>query len=358
MKNSVTISCAVSLLIFVGLGCKNNPLAKFTKQYKCTIEGEPEPQTAEEYFKRAGKHMENNNYSADFDQCAFDAVSEGIELDPQDANGFAVRGFLYKARAKEAVSKNELKAAKNDFESALEDLNEAILLNPENALYHDTRSSIYEESGFLDPDLNKTLQDLSKAIELSSSERLSASLFVRRGDIYFNEKKNYENAVKDYTEAINLEPKNEEFYSKRSQAYYKLGKQDLSMADDMKVFQLKDEKEGKTNNGKTDESSGEESSNDRKIPKTISGGVLNGKAVDLPKPVYPAAARAVKASGAVNVQVTVNEKGEVVSASAVSGHPLLRASAETAARSAKFKPTLLSGEPVKVSGVIVYNFVP
>lgn len=92
--------------------------------------------------------------------------------------------------------------------------------------------------------------------------------------------------------------------------------------------------------------------------KTISGGVLNGKAIDLPKPAYPAAARAVRASGAVNVQVVVDENGNVVSASAVSGHPLLRSAAEQSARQAKFSPTLLSGKAVKVTGVIVYNFVP
>ena len=94
------------------------------------------------------------------------------------------------------------------------------------------------------------------------------------------------------------------------------------------------------------------------VPKKISGGVLNGKATSLPKPPYPAAARAVRASGAVNVQVTINESGSVVSASAVSGHPLLRQAAEQAARGARFAPTLLSGQPVSVTGVIVYNFVP
>lgn len=90
----------------------------------------------------------------------------------------------------------------------------------------------------------------------------------------------------------------------------------------------------------------------------ISGGVLNGKATSLPAPDYPAAAQAVKASGAVNVQVVVDENGGVVSARAVSGHPLLRSAAETAARNAKFSATTLSGVPVKVSGVIVYNFNP
>lgn len=93
------------------------------------------------------------------------------------------------------------------------------------------------------------------------------------------------------------------------------------------------------------------------VPKQISGGVLNGKARSLPKPAYPPAARAVRASGAVTVQVLIDENGNVVSASAVNGHPLLRAAAVSAARGAKFSPTMLSGQPVKVSGVITYNFV-
>lgn len=96
----------------------------------------------------------------------------------------------------------------------------------------------------------------------------------------------------------------------------------------------------------------------KKVPKQISGGVLNGKATSLPKPPYPPAARAVRASGAVSVQVLIDESGSVVSATAVSGHPLLRAAAVQAARSARFSPTQLSGQPVKVSGVITYNFVP
>ncbi len=94
------------------------------------------------------------------------------------------------------------------------------------------------------------------------------------------------------------------------------------------------------------------------VPKMVSQGVLNGKATSLPKPAYPAAAKAVRAGGAVSVQVVISEGGSVISASAVSGHPLLRAAAESAARGARFSPTLLSGQPVKVSGVITYNFVP
>lgn len=91
--------------------------------------------------------------------------------------------------------------------------------------------------------------------------------------------------------------------------------------------------------------------------KQINKGVLNGAAVSLAKPAYPAAARAVNAEGAVNVQVTIDENGEILSATAVSGHPLLRAAAAQAARESKFSPTTLSGQAVKVTGIIVYNFV-
>src|SRR5207248_3064147 len=90
----------------------------------------------------------------------------------------------------------------------------------------------------------------------------------------------------------------------------------------------------------------------------ISGGVLNDKAVSKPEPAYPPVAKAAKASGTVTVQVTVDESGNVISAAAVSGHPLLQAAAVAAARRAKFAPFKLGGSPVKVTGVLTYNFVP
>lgn len=94
------------------------------------------------------------------------------------------------------------------------------------------------------------------------------------------------------------------------------------------------------------------------VPRApISGGVLNGKAISLPKPAYPAIARQAHASGTVVVQVVIDENGGVISARAVSGHPLLQAVAVAAARGARFSPTKLSGQPVKVTGVITYNFV-
>ena len=92
-------------------------------------------------------------------------------------------------------------------------------------------------------------------------------------------------------------------------------------------------------------------------PRTIEGGKLNGKALSLPEAVYPDIARAARAQGDVDVRIVIDEGGNVVSAEPVSGHPLLRTAAVNAARAAKFNPTRLSGEPVKVSGLLTYNFL-
>jgi len=92
------------------------------------------------------------------------------------------------------------------------------------------------------------------------------------------------------------------------------------------------------------------------LTKPVSGGVLNGQATELPKPEYPEFARRARAAGMVNVEVVIDEAGKIISARAVSGPPLLREAAVKAALRARFSPTKLSGQPVKVSGLINYNF--
>ena len=92
--------------------------------------------------------------------------------------------------------------------------------------------------------------------------------------------------------------------------------------------------------------------------RTIQGPTLNGKAIELPDPIYPGDAREATIGGTVAVRVLVDEGGNVVSAQAISGDERLRGAAVDAARQARFSPTLLKGEPVKISGVITYNFVP
>ena len=84
---------------------------------------------------------------------------------------------------------------------------------------------------------------------------------------------------------------------------------------------------------------------------------MNGKAIDLPKAVYPEEARKTHAAGTVQVQVLVDETGKVISATAVFGPDELRDAAVKAAQRAKFKPMIVDGVPVKVKGILTYDFV-
>lgn len=94
------------------------------------------------------------------------------------------------------------------------------------------------------------------------------------------------------------------------------------------------------------------------IPKVLKvSRVLNSQALSLPVPNYPPMARQIRLQGVVSVQVLIDENGNVMSAKAVSGHPFLVPEAQRAAMQARFSPTIIGDRPVKVSGVITYNFV-
>lgn len=373
MKNLITFGACFSLLFFAGLGCKNNPLAKYTKQYNCTIEGEPEPQTSEDYYNRAKKHIEiySEGRATSLDDCAFAALNEALRLDPNNVTALRVRGFGYKQ--------------KKQYDSALADYDKAIQIEPNNESNYVLRRFLYEDWGKIDKaiedqttilnfllrnnsadnqklveefqkraefyekksDYENAIKDYTEAIRIKPDSEL---LFYLRGKAY-EKKGDFENAVKDYTELIRLDSEDEQNYYQRAEVYRKLGKNDLAEADMEKFGELiSAKKDGKTTSSKN--------TNNPNSAKTISGGILNGKATNLVQPAYPAAARAVRASGEVNVLVTVDETGNVISASAILGHPLLRSSAVEAARASKFSPTLLAGKPVKVKGMVVYNFVP
>lgn len=85
--------------------------------------------------------------------------------------------------------------------------------------------------------------------------------------------------------------------------------------------------------------------------------VLASKAISLPQPVYPIMAKQTGTHGPVNIQILVDEQGKVISAQVVAGNPMLTSAAKEAAMRARFTPTILNGQPVKIQGVIIYNFV-
>ena len=89
----------------------------------------------------------------------------------------------------------------------------------------------------------------------------------------------------------------------------------------------------------------------------VNAGVLNPKALSLPKPSYPPGARAVGAGGIVVVQVVIDECGKVINVKTLVGDETLRGVCEESARSARFAPTMMNGVPIRVTGVIQYQFM-
>lgn len=96
---------------------------------------------------------------------------------------------------------------------------------------------------------------------------------------------------------------------------------------------------------------------EHKGPLRLTSTLLASKIVSKPAPPYPALAKQLGVQGSVTVQFLIDEQGRVVNAKATSGHPLLQAAAVKAAYTATFTPTVLSGKPTTVTGVITYNFV-
>lgn len=334
MKNLSKLLPVFLLILFVGLACKDNPFTQFSKQYKCVVTGETEPRTAEDYVERGNYHFDRKEY-----QCYFDACNEAVRLDSKNAKAISCRGSGYYFFQK-------------DYDKAIADHTKAIELDPTKRIFYIRRGGAYEAKKLY----NEALADFEKSLQLSETDRQKSVALESQATILY-EQNELDSALTKINEAINLDSSDYWNFKTRAKIYRKSGKNDLAETDEQKALELDTNKKDKVSGDSANDSEITNSNQTITPPKTISGGILNGKATSLPKPAYPPAAKAVRASGAVNVQVSLNEKGEVVSANAVSGHPLLRASAVQAAKEAKFSPTLLSGKPVKVSGVIVYNFV-
>lgn len=182
----------------------------------------------------------------------------------------------------------------------------------------------------------------------------------KKGDEHYDAGR-YDEAVEAYKQAVSLNPKYAEAFSSLGDSYQALKRYEEAISAYNQAVKLKPDFDdayeglGDTYLAMNMKEKSQAAYNKARSKKIV-GGVLNGKALSLPVPQYPAAARAVRVSGSVNVEVTIDETGQVIRAEAVSGHPLLRDAAVTAASQARFTPTKLSGQPVKVTGIITYNF--
>jgi len=233
---------------------------------------------------------------------------------------------------------------KGEFDLALEDYNKALELNPQDAVSYLNRGRAYSNKKSYD----LAVLDFDKTIELNPKD---STAYFTRADLY-EKKGDSRQAIGDYQKAVELDAKNEPAKTNLKRLQDEQAKILAKQKEDEQAIILAKQKETQAtvvpNQPKVSEQSA--------APKTLELGSLVGRAVKMVTPSYSPTARQLNIVGQVMVQVTLDEKGAVTSAKAVSGPQHLRLSSEDAARKSKFKPALAGNETVKATGFIVYNF--
>jgi TonB family protein len=227
---------------------------------------------------------------------------------------------------------------------------------------------LYNEARF-----NEAAESFKHIVE---RDRTNAEAYYYLGNSYFRMYR-YEEAIKAYRQAIELKPDHLLAYNNLGTAYHSLRdfksarevyekalqiKPDYSDAIfglGVVYLELKDKPAALEQHKKLVDIDIERADKlyNYISDKKVSLPVLNRRAINLPQPIYPPLARTAHAAGVVIVWVSIDEDGKVISASALTGHPLLRAAALQAAKRARFSTTTENGRPVRVTGVIQYNFL-
>lgn len=256
---------------------------------------------------------------------------------------------FYRKRADE----NHLKG---DFDSALNDYNKAIELNPKDAATYFNRGRAYSNKKSYD----LAILDFNKTIELDPKD---AAAYANRAELYEKKGKS-EQAVGDYQKAVDLDAANESAKTNLKRLQDEQAKILTKQKEDEQAKLLAKQKEEEQTKilAKQKETQAAIVPEQPKVseqsaaPKTIELGSLVGRAVKMVTPSYPQTAKQLNINGQVTVQLMLDEQGNVTSAKAVSGPQFLRSTSEEAARNSKFKPAVVGSEAIKATGFIVYNF--
>ena len=344
----------------------------------------PTPPDAAFYQKHGDEFLAKGEYDS-----AIAEYTEAVRLNPRDAVAFYSRGFAYHYKTdrdrafadyKTALElKPELasqpmlqcvfyKSAKGESaDKAIEDCGKAISVSSDFALAYFIRGNAY----FDKKDNDQAILNYNKSVELNPKY---AAAYLHRG-LAFCEKQDYVIALADYGKAIELSPKTSMAFNNRGTCYEKKGNLQEAANDYQQAVSLDAANELAKNNLQRIQVKQVQIKQVSSVPKiekpetpvsppvqiveaeSSDVGELNSRAVKLQSPIYPQDAKRLGIQGKVLVQVTIDEQGNVTSAKSTSGNPLLRTSAEDAARRSKFKPVVISNLPVKASGYIVYNYV-
>lgn len=81
-----------------------------------------------------------------------------------------------------------------------------------------------------------------------------------------------------------------------------------------------------------------------------------GRVVKKVAPTYPVAARQLSVTGSQDLQIVVDEQGNVIDAKVLKGNALFTQSSLAAVKEWKFTPLVKDGQPAKFTTVITFNY--
>ena len=340
------------------------------------------PVTDIEFYAKGIAYIQLKN-----DDLAIINLDRAIELNPRRYISYLSRGLAYRDKEKydraiadfdraieleSKITSTDVEQRKDDFkeryEKASGDIHKLIQLNPEPWFYWFRRGVAYDERGkayLKKGDYDRAIADFNTLIQIDANR---ADTYHHRGAAY-GQKGDLNRAIADFDKAIELDPRLKGAHYNRGLAYELKGDQARARADFDKEEQLSPDDKSIGGNQNTADSHGTSPPPEKaegELPPVRKGqvnnsrgypNVLNERALKLVKPRYPALARMGHASGTVMVEVLIDEEGKVIAAKAISGHPLLWGVSVEAAKNSLFSPTLIAGAPVRVTGVVQYNFV-
>lgn len=232
---------------------------------------------------------------------------------------------------------------------------------PPDFAFYQTRADLNLGKG----EYTLALADYDKAVELKTDDAIA---FLNRGKTHYNLKA-FDKAGADYDKAIELDPKGSKAFYNRGVLYERLGNLERAIADYQKAVDLDSTNDAANAGLKKLQVEQQVKTAAQpppvkppvvepvKVPEKMNlGSLTSANAVKMVTPIYAPIAQKTNIEGRVTVEVEIDEMGNVQSAKAVSGHQLLRGSAEDAAKKSKFKPAMFGSQPIKAIGSITYNF--
>ncbi|MCD9186906.1 MAG: TonB family protein [Pyrinomonadaceae bacterium] len=213
-------------------------------------------------------------------------------------------------------------------------------------------------------DFNAAITNYGKVIALNSKE---PAPYMNRGIAHYNQK-NFDSAIADFSKVVELNPNDATAYFKRGDAFERIGKVQKAVEDYQKAVDLEADNELAKSSlerlqgtkktiivGQTKPETAEKTA-EKTAENIVDVGSLKEMAVKLAVPLYPSYERLRRTEGVVTVQVTLDENGKVIEATATSGPKTLRQFAEDAIKKSKFNPAKVNDQPVKSRGYVAYNF--